>query len=562
LCISITGCTAKIDRIGGSEAAPAAEPQGDDDKNVTNPDEPGTVDWEADGNVEPGPTFLRRLTNDEYNDTLRDLLGETETVDRAALFDFVPDSRVHGFASNAENVSMSSAVLERYRDAAESISESVSGDEDVRARVLGCDPESEGAACVAGFAERFARAAYRRELEADEKKELESLADQDDLLDGVKLVIERVLLSPNFLFRIEEGVEDPARPDLMRLNGYEMATRLSYLLLGTTPSVALLDRAADGALDSADGVAQTAREMLADPRAKTAVRRFYDQWLRLDRLPELERDATLFPDFDAELTASMREETTRLLDSYIWEPAKNFLDVVSAPSTFMNQKLADFYGAPAVEGWQLVSYPEGSGRKGLLGHASLLALSSRADRASIILRGKYVREALLCTTMPPVPSTVPKLPDPDPNQSEADRLAQHSSDPSCAGCHNLMDPLGTGLSNFDAIGKFTQIDPQGFPVTTAGAIHGFSDLEDPSFDGEVELADKLRALPALPQCVVTQLFRHAFARQERTGDSALFGSVLEPFAASGYDLKELLVAFVTSDAFRYRERTIDQGDWE
>jgi hypothetical protein len=125
-----------------------------------------------------------------------------------------------------------------------------------------------------------------------------------------------------------------------------------------------------------------------------------------------------------------------------------------------------------------------------------------------------------------------------------------------------MDPLGAGLSNFDAIGRFTEIDPQGFPVTTTGAIHGFSELEEPSFDGEVELSDKLRALPALPQCVVTQLFRHAFARQERMGDSPLFGSVLQTFAASGYDLKELLVAFVTSDAFRYRERAIDQGDWE
>ena len=229
----------------------------------------------------------------------------------------------------------------------------------------------------------------------------------------------------------------------------------------------------------------------------------------------------------------------------------------------MNEKLAAFYGVPAVQGWQVVTYPAEARRKGLLGHASLLALSSRADRASVILRGKYVREVLLCTTMPPVPSTVPKLPDPDPNQSEADRLAQHSSDPSCAGCHQLMDPLGAGLSNFDAIGKFTEIDPQGFPVTTQGAVNGFAaDLEDPSFDGEVELADKLRALPALPQCVVTQLFRHAFARQERLGDSPLFGSVLQTFSASGYDLKELFVAFVTSDAFRYRERTTDQGDWE
>jgi hypothetical protein len=556
------GCTANIEKLSGSDPAPASEPAGGGDTTVTNPNDPGAVDWEARGKIAPGPSFLRRLTNEEYNDTLRDLLGETDTIDRAARFDFVPDSRVHGFASNAENVTMSRVALERYRDAAEAVSESVANDETVRERVLGCDPVSEGSACVSGFVERFARVAYRRELSSEEKGELLALTRNDDVIEGLRLVIERVLLSPHFLFRIEEGVEDPERPELLRLSGYEMATRLSYLLLGTTPSAALLDRAAAGALDTAEGVAAVAREMLGDPRAKTAVRRFYDQWLKLDLVPELQRDATLFPDFDAELKAAMREETTRLLESYIWEPGKNFLDVISSPVTFMNEKLADFYGAPPVQGWQLVSYPEGAGRKGLLGHASLLAVSSRADRASIILRGKYVREVLLCTTMPPVPATVPTLPAPDPNQSEADRLAQHSTDPGCAGCHNLMDPLGTGLSNFDAVGRFTSVDPQGFPVTTAGVIHGFDDLEDPSFDGEVELADKLRALPALPQCVVTQLFRHAFARQERMGDSPLLSSVLETFADSGYDLKELFVAFVTSDAFRYRERAADQGDWE
>lgn len=558
------GCTSKLDSVGSSGAPSDGSRPGPGEPNSSNPSQGGGgSDGKPSDSVEPGPTFLRRLTNDEYNDTLRDLLNESETIDRASLFGFVPDARVHGFASNAENVTMSTTVLERYRAAAESVSESVVTDEAVRARVLGCDLASEGEACAKTFATRFARAAYRRPLSAEEKGELERLVTQsEDTLEGLRIVIERVLLSPNFLFRIEEGVEDPERPHLMRLTGYEMATRLSYLLLGTTPSEKLLERAEKGELDSAEGVAKVAREMLSDPRAKLAVRRFYDQWLRLDTLPNMERDRTLYPEFDDELVASMREETWRLLDAHIWEPGKNFLDVVSSPKTFMNERLAEFYGAPAVTGWQLVSYPEGAGRKGLLGHASLLTVSTRSNRASIILRGKYIREVLLCTTMPPVPAGVPTLADPDPNQSEADRLAQHSSDPSCAGCHRLMDPLGTGLSNFDAIGQFTAVDPQGFPVTTQGALHGYSELDDASFDGEVELADKLRELPALSQCVVTQLFRHAFARQERNSDSPLFARVNEAFAASGYDLKELLVAFVTSDAFRYRERVTKQGDWE
>jgi hypothetical protein len=510
----------------------------------------------------PGPSYLRRLTNAEYNASVHDLFDqEGDVADLAAMYDFVPDTRVHGFESNAMNVNMSAAVLERYRAAAEAISEEVIEDDASRAHLLGCDPHSD-ATCIPSFIENFGARAYRRKLAADEIEELVDLAaTAADERTGAKLVIQHFLLSPNFLFRIEQGQDDDLHPELLRVSGVEMATRLSYLLLGTTPSPALLASAEAGELDTVGGVEASARSMLGDARARAALRRFYDQWLRLDRVVALNRDDVQFPDFDAELAQSMREETNRLLDQLIWGPGQSFLDFVSSSRTFVDDKLAALYGLPAVRGWQAVELPPELGRAGVLGHAGLLAQTSRRDRTSITLRGRYVRETLLCYELPALPANVPPLPDLVPGQSEQQRLAAHTSDPACKSCHELLDPLGVGLEDFDAIGKFRELDDLGQPISSAGRIEGYA-LAEPAFDGAHELARKLRELPQLGRCVVTQLFRHGFARLEQPADSALMQRALSAFEASGYSLQELLIALVTSDAFRYRERPEAQKGWQ
>jgi hypothetical protein len=547
LLTALTGCTGKI--LGERNEAGASQPES-----------PSAVDWAAES-VTPGASYLRRLTNDEYNASVHDLLDqEGDVADLADAYDFVPDTRVHGFESNATNVNMSSAVLERYRVAAEAVASELVLDDDARQHVIGCQPNGDGD-CAAEFIERFGRRAYRRPLIEAEIEQLRALAaGSDDELAGIELVIQHVLLSPNFLFRIEEGVADETRPELLRLTGYEIATRLSYLLLGTTPSPALLDAAAAGELDSAEGVAATAGAMLGDPRAREALRRFYDQWLRLDRVEGLTRDAEQFPDFDAELASSMREESNRLLDELIWEPGHSFLDLVSARHTFVDEKLGALYGVSSGSGWQRVELPSELGRAGLLGHAGLLAQTSRNDRVSPTLRGRYVREVLLCYPLPSLPANVPQLPDPVPGQSEQERIASHTSDPVCASCHELLDPLGTGLANFDAIGKFRSADEAGQPISAAGRIAGYS--EELAFDGAIELGDSLRALPELAQCVVTQLFRHSFARLEQPADGGLLNQVLGRFSASQYSFQELVLALVTSDAFRYREPLAAQEGWE
>ncbi len=512
--------------------------------------------------IDPGPSYLRRLTNAEYNATLHDLLAEDgDVLDRAASFDFVPDTRVLGFESNATNVSMSRAVFERYLDAAQSISSDVVASAATSERVLGCaEPTSE---CLQSFIVNFGLRAYRRPLESEEISELTALANTAvGAAQGARMVLQHFLLSPNFLFRVEQGAPDSEHPTLLKLTGYELATRLSYLLLGTTPAAELLERAGAGELDTAAAVRSVASEMLNDPRAKLALRRFYEQWLHLDRLAKLAPDPALFPEFGVELAASMREETDRLLDRFLWDPGRNFLDLISSPETTIDDRLAEFYGVPASGDWQTTTLPPELGRSGLLGHASLLAITSRADRTSVVLRGKYVREALLCDELPAPPANVAKLADAQPGQSEREQMEAHASDPSCAGCHKLMDPIGAGLSHFDAIGKFRELDELGQPIDTSGTIDGYPELADASFDGEPALGAKLRALPAWSQCVVTQLFRHAFARLEQPSDQALLSSALGSFAASNYAFLELVLAFVESDAFRYRQPKEVEGAWE
>ena len=503
----------------------------------------------------PGPLLVRRLTNAEYDRVLLDLLGQAERVSA----DFPADPKVVGFDNNAESLTISALHAERYREAAERVAAAVVASPARRAAVVGCTLTGDGRdACLRSFVEAFGRRAFRRPVTAAEAQGLldvaAAAADDPDPDMAAALVIEAVLQSPSFLFRTEFGEADPAHPGLRRLRGVDLAGRLSFFLWGTAPDEALLARAESGALDTPDGLAAAARAMLADPRAREGLAGFYRQWLRLYTLDAIHRDPAQYPAWGPALRASMAEETSRVVDDLIWRDGASFLDLLTARATFVDARLAALYGVPAPaepDGWGRVEMGASSARAGLLTQASYLTLTARTEGSTLIHRGKYVREVLLCEALPSPPANVPTLPAPVPNETDLERLERHRADPACNNCHRRMDPVGMGMRRYDAVGALHLVDAQGRPVPQTGSLYGY---EPADFDGPVALGQRLHDAPEVAQCVVRQAFRFAFGRPELMGaadDGPSIDRAAERFRASGYSFRELLVALVTSDAFRY-----------
>ncbi|HWB74339.1 MAG TPA: DUF1592 domain-containing protein, partial [Nannocystaceae bacterium] len=383
---------------------------------------------------DPGPMLLRRLTHREYEATIRDLLG----VDaRTIVATFPADVTSGSFDNDAKNQTISVLLGERYLDAAKALGAQVVGDVALRDAVLGCDP-AEGESCLRAATERFGRRAFRRPLAASEIDELVALAlTQDAPADQAAILIETVLMSPRFLFRVEVGTVDPDHPERAKLDGYEIATRLAYFLWGTTPDDALLDAAATGALDDAEGVAAMTETMLGDPRAKGTMAIFGEQWLRADTIVGQSRDAEQFPEWNESLQHAMVDELELRLDDAMWAEGADVLSLFTSTRGYVNDELAAIYGVTAPGGGELqpFDHPADSERGGLFTTAAFATASSRASDTSPVQRAMWVRTVALCDPPPPPPPSVPSL-DPEDGESVQDAFERHlGKGEECAGCH-------------------------------------------------------------------------------------------------------------------------------
>jgi hypothetical protein len=510
----------------------------------------------------PRPVYLRRLSNAEYSRTVSDLLGVT--VDAERRFALPSDTAAGGFRNNAENGTISTAHVERYGDAAAELVSDLMAAPARRTMVAGCDMAAgDRAACLDSFLKSFGRRAYRRPLRADEVSGLTTLAGtvsaaSTDPWAGFAAALEAMLQSSDFLYRIEMGEADPDRPGVVKLGGFELATRLSYLVWGTTPDDDLLDSAAAGGLDTPEGLRGHASQMLADARARRSMQDFYLQWLQIDRLDRLTPNTATFPAWNDTLKASMRQETIQFTDDLVWRDGASFMDLLGGRHTFADATLAGFYGLPppSGSGFERVDLDAAFPRGGFLTQASFLAVTSKPERTSPTLRGRYIREALLCEDLPDPPPDVDTTLPPDPGLSLRERLEQHSADPGCAGCHAYMDPVGLAFEQYDGIGAFRATDAAGEPISTAGRLVGFTPEE---VDGPHDVAARILATTAFPRCTAIHLFRYAFARRETADDRCSTDRFYVSFRDSGYSLREMLTALVESDAFRYRLMTTTQN---
>ncbi|MBX7077811.1 MAG: DUF1592 domain-containing protein [Nannocystaceae bacterium] len=497
-----------------------------------------------------GVTELRRLTQAEYRNTVRDLLGyEGDAADT-----FSADERVGPFTSNV-GAPVSEIQVEQYMSAAESIGEWAAGQ---LPSLLPCDPAALGEdECANAFIADFAPRAYRRPLQPDELAALQQVYTEGKASGGfevgVRLVIQGVLQSPWFLYHMEfgsAGVNDGA---VIALDDHELASRLSYFLWNTMPDGPLFDAADAGELATEDGLAAQVDRMLADPRARGAIATFHLQWFGVDEVEGVEKNADAFPSYSPALAAAMREETAAFATHVVLDDDGLLASLLTAEYTLSDDPdLLALYGAtlpPGHVAGEPVPLPAGQ-RAGLLTQASVMTRHAHVNQTSPVHRGKLVRENLLCQPLPPPPPDVDNTPpSPDPDATTRERFEQHRADPSCAGCHSLIDPIGFTFEHYDGIGAWRDVEA-GAPVDASGELTE-TDVDGP-VDGAVEMAGQLAQSTIVQQCVARQWFRFAFGRFETDEDTCTNDALDTAFTEANGDVRVLIRQLVLSNAFRYR----------
>jgi len=507
---------------------------------------------------DPGRVTVRRLNRSEYNNVIRDLLK----VDFKPAKDFPADDSGHGFDNIGDVLSMSPLLLEKYLAAAEKISEQVVA---VPARGQPMDskrltafqrqyfrypiPRTLRRQAAEGFVRPFLRRAYRRGVTQEEVGRVMRLAKQavDDggsFEEGVRLALMATLISPHFIFRWElDGA--PGNPKAIRsLNEFELASRLSFFIWSSQPDDRLLHLANQGQLRK--NLKAEVSRMLKDQRAFSLVENFAGQWLELRNLNVYRPDRKLFPSYTPELRDDMRRET-ELFFGHVMRGNRNVLELISADYSFLNARLAKHYGIKNVNGsnFRQISL-KGTGRGGVLGHASVLTITSDPNRTSPVKRGKYVLENILGTPPPPPPPDVPELEVVGANTGTLrEQMIKHRTNAVCASCHEKMDPIGFAFEHFDAIGRYRTQD-NGQPINAAGKLDSGESFKNAADLREI-LADEKRNLVA--RCLTEKMLTYALGRGLEYYDKRTVDAIVQRLGKNGYKFNDLIGGIVTSLPF-------------
>jgi hypothetical protein len=494
----------------------------------------------------PGRSLVRRLSNAEYDATIKSLLDDAGNYASA----FPEDTVVHGFTNNSDVQDVAPALAEQYLVVAEQIADKAAQNTDA---LLGCEL-ADGEACISDFITRFGKRAFRRPITSEEHADLltvfTSARDAFDATTGVKLLLEAFLVSPNFLYRAEVGVP-VAGATYAALTSWELASRLSYFLTGTMPDDQLLAAAEADGLQTPEDIAFHAERLLATPEARAQVAEFFAGWLSLRAVERLQRDVAQFPAWSSTLPALLEGETRAFATSVVFDGAGDLRTLLTAPFTYGDPSLAAYYGGTAGEvqgGVARIDLPA-SQRAGLLTHASFLATHSKEIQTDPVARGKFVRERILCQGIdPPPPGLVVAAPTITPGTTARQRFAEHEANPACAGCHAIIDPVGLAFENYDPVGQWRDTE-LGQTIDASGDLTD-TDVEGP-YIGVVEMAEKLAQSSLVSECFVRQWFRFAFGRAESVADDPRIATIASGFTGSNRQVRALLVALTQTPDFRY-----------
>ena len=416
-----------------------------------------------------------------------------------------------------------------------------------RADWLPCDTNS--TACADEIARSFGRRAFRRPLTDEEAARYRDLITSEGSFDaGLTRALEQLFVSPHFLYRFELGEEQADGSFL--LTGFELASLLSYTLWGTTPDDALLDAAERGDLDTEAGLRDAAERLLGDPRARSRLGLFAEQWLGIEDVTQVARDA-LTP----ALRQSLIDETRALVTHVAFDGTGRFPELFLADYTFANEALGELYGVDlSGSALQRVDYPDGR-RSGLLGHASILTSTAHSDQTSPIRRGLWVRQRVLCQEFGAPPPSAGGVPEVDPSATTRERFRQHTDDPFCSSCHQYIDDLGFGFEHFDSLGRWRETE-FGAPIDARGDLNdveGFGTDTTGAFETLPQLAEIITASERARACFQTQYYRFAHGRAERPADRCTLDDIDARFVDADQRIDALILATVTHPSFRRRQ---------
>jgi hypothetical protein len=498
------------------------------------------------------PAALPRLTETQYRNTLVELFGLA-----APSGPLEGDTKPYLFYNiGASSTTLSELGVQLYEESADALSRYAFADVARRAAFVGCEPTAPGDACVESFLRQFGRRVVRRPLAEDEVTRWvnvsKTLADPD-AWEGLRLAVAGLLQSVHFLYRVDLGTTQDANASRRPLTGYEMASRLSFLLWDQGPDEALLDAAQRGELDTTEGIKSEAERLLDDPRSRRAVQSFFAQYLDLGRLAGINRDPATYPLFTPGITNAMRTEIELLVEEMVFERHADVRSIFSTRTTFVNADLAALYGVDAPGATKTtfvqVELPADGPRAGVLTSGAFLTMNAHESYTSPTARGKYVRERVLCLDVPAPPPGVNTSLDPvmmgEPPKTVRERMELHRTNPSCASCHTFMDPPGFLFEHFDSSGAYRTVQEGVLPIDSSGDLDG-----KPLADAR-GLATVLETDERVGRCMVKQLYRHAQGRLETPGEAIALETLATRFAATSFDFRSLLLELVTHDAFRF-----------
>lgn len=497
----------------------------------------------------PGTSQLPRLTRAQYDNTVRDLLG----LDAQPSSLLAPDSPG----------SVDQRAWSGYKAAAESLAPQVLTNTAARAQVIPCTPSGDGSVCARQFIESFGRRAFRRPLTSAELARFEMLyANRAELTargtfdEAAELIVRVFLMSPSFLTRAEIA-EQPEGAAYV-LNGYEIASRLSYMLWGSMPDEPLFAAAAAGTLSTPQGILAEAQRLLMDPKARSKVRAFHEHYAHMGegtRWAAIQRDPKLYPSFSAAMVPLLSEETTRFFEHVVFDLKGTFRDLLTSRVGFVNKALAPLYGLDAAQhGAELVAVNlDPATRSGVFTRAGFLTANSLYNRPSAILRGAFIQKEVLCTPIGAPPPGAESTPQPvDGLATNRERTDAQTSGGDCRGCHlGLINPTGFAFEMYDAMGALqTSEKDTGAPIDARATIPlGPTTV---SVSNAVELMDALANSPEARACYAKKWVQYAYERTLAAEDACTVTNLASKLTQEGYTVQDLIVDLTQSQSFRYR----------